>query len=128
MIVDGITITDDLTWEDEFDWSPIAQSKGFGATGALFIQESEKLAGRLLTFKSASESLGLIPRATLLTLQTSRDTIDNEFTIQTNDYQSFTVKWDHERGAIEAEPVVPYNQGDTEAWFRINALRFVVTA
>lgn len=124
MDLEGITLPDELSWLDEMDWSPVAQSTGFGVTGSLFIQEGVKLAGRDITLVG-TEELGWITRTVVLLLQTSRNTPDTVLTLTLSDARTFSVRWKNTDKALDVSPVIPHNQYDSNALWKVNALRFM---
>lgn len=63
----SILLHPQFVWDDEFDWTPLAQSKPvYTLTGAMDIQQGTKLAGRPITLKGDDV---WISRGDLLTLQ-----------------------------------------------------------
>lgn len=125
MVIDSITLPDILQWVDEFNWSPVLHNVQYSVKGSLFIQESTKQAGRIITLQG-SESYGLVPRSTIESLQTSRNTADNEFTLILRDAREFTVRWyNADSSALDVKPYVEYNQYDSSSLWIINSLKFI---
>lgn len=108
-----ITLPVDLIWTDEFDWSPIQQSKGYTLTGALVIETGKMLAGRPITL-SGDQASGWASRATVKSLYALLDT-DSTMTLTLNDARTFSVKFNHEGQPIQAKPIIDYNNlADTD--------------
>jgi hypothetical protein len=124
MNLDGITLPDSLEWEDEFDWSPITQSVGYGATGALFIQEGVKAKGRTITLVGTDE-VGWVTRSVVTSLQTKRDTASWSGTLTLPDARTFTVMFRNSDNALEVSPVVPYNQYASGQMFKIKSIKLM---
>lgn len=92
----GVTLPEDLVWTDELNYSSVAQNKQRTLTGALIVQESAKIKGRPITLTGTAES-GWIDRATLLTLQTLVDTVDNDLVLNFNG-TNYNVRFDRDNG------------------------------
>jgi hypothetical protein len=128
--LDALTLPDGLIWEDEFTWSPVAQSTDYGLTGALIVQESTKLAGRPITLagqSSGNQSAACwITRAHLLTLQTALQVAGAEFTLTLHDARTFTVAPRQDPLDAEARPVVKSflpADPDDDAWYWLKQVK-----
>ena len=118
-----IELPDDLEWVDEFSWTPVAQSLEYGATGALFIQESTKQAGRLITLEGADD-MGWITRDTAEALQALKDVAGTEMTLELSDERTFTVMF-VQGNPIEITPLrrgAFFNAGD---YYKINSIKLM---
>jgi hypothetical protein len=125
MQLDTIELPDDLEWVDEFTWTPVAQSMEYGATGSLFIQESEKQAGRTITLQG-EEDMCWVSRSTVLALQALYEQTDNEMTLTLEDARTFTVRFLQSGGnPVDVSPVVKgsfYGSGD---YYKINSIKLI---
>ena len=121
LTLDTVTLPDVLSWNDEFEWSPVTHSKSYGVTGSLFVQVGDKLAGRDITLVG-SDSMGWITRDIVEDLQTLRDA-DTEMTLTLQDARTFTVRWKQEDNCIDVDPLVAHNQFSTTMYYKVNALR-----
>lgn len=102
-----VQIEDGFLWADEFSWQPIQQSKQHAVDGALIIQEGEKKAGRSIVLEPADVGMGWIKLRDLRVLR-EWSLLQEQFELQfeqPHDNRKFTVIWNHEQGALEAEPV-----------------------
>lgn len=108
--LDVITLPSDLLWTDEFDWTPIQQSKGYTLTGALVIESGKMLAGRPITL-TGGDNYGWASRATVKALYSALDT-DATMTLTLNDARTFNVKFDHASSPIQARQIIDYNNPD----------------
>lgn len=124
MDLDGITLPDSLQWVDEFDWSPVSQSTGYGVTGALFIQEGVKQKGRPITLVGTDE-IGIVTRSVVAALNTKRNTASWEGTITLPDARTFTVMFRNGENALEVSPVVGHNQYESGMWYKVQAIRLM---
>lgn len=107
--LDDITLPMDLHWEDEFDWTPVAQETGYTLAGALEIQVGTMQAGRPITL-AGGEAKAWTTRATVLLLQAKAATAGATMTLTLNDARTFTVAFRHGDGQpVEARPIIPYN-------------------
>jgi hypothetical protein len=128
--LDEISLPDGLIWEDEFTWSPVAQSTDYGLTGALIVQEAVKLAGRPMTLVGQSEgrqsAACWISRANLLTLQTALHAAGATFTLTLHDARTFTVTPRQDPLEAEARPVVgPFLPADPDnaTWYWLKQVK-----
>lgn len=117
MQLDNLTLPSDLIWFDEFDWTPIEQSRAYSVTGALIIQTGTKQAGRPITL-SGDDRSGLISRADLATLQ-SKLTANNALVLTLNDARTFNVTFDHSKNPIEAKPWIDYSTPDSSDFYTL---------
>jgi hypothetical protein len=97
----------DLLWTDEFTWRRIQQSREYTSTGALVIEDWVKQTGRPITLQGGVD-YAWCQRADLQTLNAwaGQGGLVLTLNLRGVDYQ---VAWDHESGALQAEPVVPYS-------------------
>lgn len=125
----AITLPATLVWEDEFAWSPVAQSTEYSLTGALIVQEATKLAGRPITLVGKSDSnahTGGISRTDLLALQTALSVAGASWTLTLHDARTFTVA--AQQDPLEAEPLPVYRSFSpanpaSDRWYLIRALK-----
>ncbi len=106
----AIALPDTLVWEDEFSWSPVAQSTEYSLTGALIVQEAT----------------GGITLTNLRLLKTALDVAGASWTLTLHDARTFTVAV--RENPLEAEPLPVYRSffpanptGDR--WYLIRALK-----
>lgn len=107
MQLGAITLPDDLLWQDEFAHDPVAQSLTRTEGGALIVEETALAAGRPITLVGGQDA-GWITRAQLVALRALADTANTEHLLTLNDGRTFDVVFARP-GAIEAEPIVPFN-------------------
>lgn len=50
-----VTLSDDLFWQDEFEWNPVEQSVTRTLTGGMIIDSSEMQGGRQITLTTPDE-------------------------------------------------------------------------
>jgi hypothetical protein len=122
-----VELSDDMQWIDEFAWSAVVQSKEYTITGALVIDEGVKAAGRPITLEgrdgSGGYGWGWMTLQTLRTLQAWRGAPGLQMSLVIGG-STKVVKFDHERGAIEAKPVEFFSDPqDADQW--VVTLRFI---
>lgn len=102
-----IELPEDMQWQDEFDWSDLAQSPPrYTRGGALVIQQSEKLAGRPITL---SGEWVWNPRGIFKTLQAWSAVPQLKLQLERGNAEqpeSFAVTFRTHEGAIACQPVV----------------------
>lgn len=94
----------DLSWLDEYDWSPVAVDTQYSLTGALIVQSGTRQAGRPITLEGGRDYAW----ATRNTVNLLRAKLEQPFapmTLTLADGRSFQVIW---AGAepIKARPIV----------------------
>lgn len=125
---------DGLRWTDEFAWSPVAQSTGYGLTGALLVQESAKLAGRPMTLaggRSGLRSYAWITRADFETLRALLILPNTPRTLIFHDRRRFTVIPRQDPFNVDPLPAVDDigpNSPGAEWRYVVNELRFTILA
>ncbi|ENW95789.1 hypothetical protein [Acinetobacter sp. NIPH 298] len=103
-----VLLENGFLWSDEFAWKPIEQNQEFAVDGTLIIQEGKKKSGRQITLLSKTNKQGWIKRVALSKLQDWSALQDEQFTLvfeYPHDTRQFNVIFNHQDGAIEAEPV-----------------------
>lgn len=102
-----LTLPADLLWTNEFTWQQVQQSSEYTSTGALVLEAWAKQAGRPIELKGGVD-YAWCQRSTLTTLNAWAAQPGQVFTLTRNGV-SHQVAWDHEAGAIQAEPLIPYS-------------------
>ena len=64
MLLDTVTLPDDLLWINEFNWNPIEQQANRSLSGALLVQEQTLLYGRSIIL-SGGQEVGWVKRSTV---------------------------------------------------------------
>jgi hypothetical protein len=102
--LDAITLPEDLSWTDEYAWSPVVQNAEFSLTGALIIEEATRQAGRPLTLQSPDGG-AWTARATADGLR-AKLAANTSMTLTLHDGRAFTVRWRHGETPLEASSVL----------------------
>ena len=111
---------------DEFDWSPVEQSKEYSLTGALVIQQGMKAAGRPITLQSNGGAW--VSRSTLEAVQEFCNTPDKSFEL-TIDADTYWFQFERP-GGVKATEVQRLARGIQGAghWYTIEIKGFEVAA
>lgn len=97
----GTTLTlPDLLWPDEYSWQAVEQRTQYTITGALIVESSAKQAGRPITLQSGAWFV----RSQLETLRAWAALPAETFSLAYRG-TTYTVAFDHARGAISADPL-----------------------
>ena len=80
VILDGITLSIDLIWLDEYGFSHVTQTVKKSLTGALIVQEAIQAKGRKIALKGGQDA-AWIDKATADLLQAKVDTVDLTMTL-----------------------------------------------
>lgn len=121
-----ITLEDGFLWSDEFSWKPVEQKQERAIDGTLIVQEGRKKAGRLMTLVPP-EGQGWIQRRVLSKLM-EWSALRDEFLLAfdyPHDKRKFNVIFNHQDGAIEAEPVKGFASVSDDEWYSVT-LRFLI--
>lgn len=103
-----LALPDNLVWQDEYAWTPVAQSLEYSLSGAVLFEESTKLAGRPVTL-SGGPQWAWLTRTELETLRTLLDEAALSLTLTLHDARTLTVTPDRSgTGPVEVEalPVI----------------------
>lgn len=95
---------DQLEWVDEWDWDPVAQTQDRSLTGALIIQEGQKLYGRPITL--SSNGAAWFTLATVRLLEALRDQLGIVMQLTLPTGAQHYVTWNRAAGApVQATPL-----------------------
>lgn len=118
-----LVLPNDLMWEDEFDWSPVLSDQEYSTTGALFIDQWVKQAGRTISLRAADDDMGWVPRTTAQTLIQWAASAAATFQLQLqypSDSRSFNVVFDGSSGQpVTAVPVKGFPGHSPDDQFRV---------
>lgn len=105
----AIALPDDLQWIDEYLWTPVGQQVDVTLAGALIIEESKQLAGRLITLQGrleGSEGFAAITRTTLEALRVLADNpLVSPITLTLQDGRTFNVRFRYGDGTTPVEAI-----------------------
>ncbi len=124
MYLDTIELPDDLVWTDEFTWTPVVQETSYSATGALFIQESKKLAGRPISLYG-EQNMCWVSRETILDLIALRNEAGKTMVLKLSDNREFTVMFVQSAAPIETEHVRPGSFFDNDDYYKIKSINLM---
>jgi hypothetical protein len=102
-----IILPEGLLWEDEHQWSPIIQVVDYSITGAMLVQEAEKLAGRPVTL-AGGETWAWLSRYEVVALLALGDGAAAALTLTFPDGRQMQV--------------LPRRDGPGGAWVEVHAL------
>jgi hypothetical protein len=115
--LNSITLHPDLFWEDENKWLPIQQTAQRTITGALVVQAAVLTAGRPITLVSEGEDTAWLSTATLTSLRNLAVLPGQALTLTLRGQARSVIFRHHDGVAIEATPVVHYDDGAD--WYRV---------
>lgn len=119
-----LTLPPDLIWTDELAWARMEMVTERSVSGALIVDYAQRTNdGRPMTL-AGGEDHAWCTRATLLTLRAWADEPLLQLSLQRNG-TTYTVIFDHEKGAIEEGPIVPYSDPEAADMHRVT-LRFLI--
>lgn len=120
----GVTATlpTDLHWSDEYDWSPVEQSRTYTTTGALIIDTGTRQAGRPITL-AGSDDAAWMPRSLCDTLR-AWAALAAPVLVLTYRGATYDVAFDHEKTPFEARPVFQFSDPAADDWY-VATLRLI---
>lgn len=98
-----VTLADDTVWLDEFGWQPVIQRTEYSITGALVVDALAKAAGQPMTLDCR-----WLPYSAVQQLEAWKALPAQVLSLFLRS-AAHNVIFDHERGAMDAVPVVDYD-------------------
>lgn len=117
-----VELPDALDWADELGWPAVTQSTTYTLTGALIVESAAKQTGRRIEL-AGDEQRAWLPRSVLMQLREWAAIAGARMTLLLRG-TTYTVIWDHEAGAIEARPVMFFEEPEPEDHYVVT-LRFI---
>lgn len=114
-----ITLHPDLIWVDENQWNTVEQSVQRTVTGALIVSSAAKVAGRPITLAPEDDSSAWMPQSTLDALRNFAVSPGRVMQLSLRGSSRDVIFRHHDGVALEAVPVVRYNDQDSADWHRI---------
>lgn len=122
----SLTLHPDLYWADENNWHPVEQTVERSLTGALIVQSATRQDGRPITLQPIDEQSAWMPRSALLQLRNWAAVAGQVMTLTLMGV-TYDVMFRHQDGsAIEATPVVHFNNVANEDFYRVTIRLMVV--
>lgn len=115
--LDAIVLPDDLDWQDEFDWAPVAQTITPTLSGAIIVEENEIPEGREITL--VSDGGAWATRGLVRQLKDKEAVLNTPMTLTLNDGRSFTVIWRRDPVGVEAKQVIRIADPDDNDFYEI---------
>ena len=119
--LDELTLPEDLYWQDEFDWSPVAQSITHTLTGSLIVEESASSDGREITLVSG-DTFGWATHALVSQLKDKESQVNPVMTLSING-EAKTVIWRRDPIGVEVKPLIQMIDPDDHDFYLLT-LRF----
>lgn len=119
-----ITLHPDLKWEDENNWHPVEQTIQRTVTGALIVSSATRSGGRPITLSPDGEDSAWMTASTLNSLRNLAVVPGRVMRLTLRGVERDVIFRHHDGAAIEATPVVFYNDVSNTDWYRIT-LKFM---
>jgi hypothetical protein len=114
-----INLHPDLKWADEHDWHPVEQSIQRTITGALIVSSAARTGGRPVTLQPEDEDTAWMTAETLAKLRNFAVVPGRVMQLTLRGVVRSVIFRHHDNNAIEANPVVFYNDVSNADWYRI---------
>ena len=118
MILDTITLPDDLLWVNEYQWNPVEQNIDRSLSGALLVQEQNKLYGRSVVLSGGTEA-GWVSRSTVVALQALSEMANKIMTLTLPNNTQLSVIFDRDENPVEAQQIFPFAYPDDDCQYSI---------
>lgn len=118
---DGTTtvqLNADLFWSDESEWQPVEQSVERTITGALIVSVATRNGGRPITLQPEDEGSGWMLRSTVELLRNWAAVPGKTLTLTLRATARSVIFRHHDGVAVEATPVIHFNDVDASDWYR----------
>lgn len=122
-LTDGVTtatISDDLTWTDEYEWHPITQTAQRTITGALIVSSSMLIGGRPITLEPDDEG-PWHTRAQVDALRNLAAVAGSVLTLTLRG-QNYNVIFRHQDTSgvvVDAKPIIPFNDPIATDYYKV---------
>ena len=125
--LDTVTLPEDLHWEDEFGWTPVASSLDYTLAGAGEIQLGKKLTGRSITLSAEDDERCWTTRATVLALKSLADQPGKQMQLDFHG-RTFTTMFAPGELPFDAEPIWrEWPDDDADQWM-LKSVRLIEVA
>lgn len=114
-----LTLHPDLLWLDENNWHPVEQSVQRSVTGAYIVSAATRVKGRSITLQPIDQSSSWTPRADLDQLRNWASVAGKQLVLTLRGTQYNVIFRHHEAPAVDATPVVHYNDVDLADWYLV---------
>ena len=114
ILTDGVTpltLNPDLYWSDENNWHPVEQTADRTITGGLVIQSAQRVTGRPITLEPLDDQAAWMKLAQVVALRNWAAVPGQTLTLTLRG-EAREVIFRHQDGALEAQPVIQYRDGD----------------
>jgi hypothetical protein len=108
----------DLSWSDE-NWSPVEQTAQRTISGALIVSTALRIAGRPITLQPPDDHSAWMTRAVVDQLRAWAAVPGRQMTLALRGQTFETVFRHHDGLAVEAEPVVFFNDVQAHDLYRV---------
>lgn len=117
----GISLNNSLQWTDRFEWSPVEQGTKRTLGGNLVVYEQGLSKGQPITLR-ATEETGWFTYGMVTSLRALAAAAGSSYLL-TYHGESYTVKFDHARGATEFTPLIPKSTFANDTDYFIGVMR-----
>ncbi|GAA4493197.1 hypothetical protein [Pseudaeromonas paramecii] len=119
--LDEIELPEQLDWQDEFFWAPVAQTITPTLTGYLIVEENAAPMGRPITL--VSDGGVWAPRALVKAVKAKEAQVNTPMTLTLHDGRQFKVVWRRDDKGVDASQIIRICDPDDTDLYDIN-LRF----
>lgn len=117
--LNSIALHPDLKWQDEHAWYPVEQSTARSLTGALIISTATRTNGRSITLSPEDDSTAWMHREVVDDLRNLAVIPGEVMALTLHGVTRNVIFRHHESPALEATPVVHYNDVQDPDWYRV---------
>lgn len=114
----AVTLSDDLLWVDEHQWTPTVTTVSYSLTGSLLVESSVKKAGRPVTLQSEPD-MGWVERRDVNLIYAWACLSGLILRLELKNQAPFNVMFRHGDGAVESAPVLGYGAYLDQEYYRL---------
>jgi len=122
--LDGIVLSDNMTWVNEHTETPVRERVRTSVTGKLIINHASLQGGARIVCAAFAGDGMFLTRAVVEQLKATRDISGYTGTLTLADGRQKNVRWDHGQQPIQVEPIPLYSDPLPENLLRV-ILRFM---
>ena len=121
--LDGLDLTADLLWIDEYTWNGIAQQEDIMIDGSVVVQASQQQTGRLVSLVGG-DTFGYVKKSVVDSLKVLAEDPGRQMTLTLNDGRTFNVVFTGDR--YTANTAADHNNPSAEYLYIISLFLMVL--
>jgi hypothetical protein len=121
--LDGLSLTSDLLWIDEYTWTPVSQQEDVMSDGSVVVQAEVQQTGRSITLLGG-DTYGYVKKSVVDALKVKAEDPGKLMSLELNDGRTFQVVFTDAR--FTASTVCDNNNPDSEFLYTLSLYLMVL--